>query len=143
MQCGGRTVRDSAPEAAARASPHDRLADRLAAARRMQEQQLHAVAAANAASIPAAEVSKAAATESDSAAAAAARGDDTADVCVSVKVLTKPQPTVSALLLKAPLVAVCLSRDVRITACSCRSLPPSPTCASSCMSSTASGLGRA
>jgi hypothetical protein len=101
MQSGGRSLNDAAADAAV--SPSDRLADRLAAARRMQLQQLQAVAAS-------------------AKPAAAAACEDAATVAVNVKVLTKPQPTVSRCC--SPAVApLCNGMHVRITRCSCRCLP--------------------
>ena len=63
---------NESPDAAA-VSPSDRLADRLAAARRMQQQQLQAVAG------------------NSTKPAASAACDDAATIAVTVKVLTKPQ----------------------------------------------------
>jgi hypothetical protein len=116
FQAVGRRVGDASPAASC-----DRSADRLAAARCMQEQQLQAVAAA----ASTAEALASGKTSSKLGAAAASCGDDAAAVAVAVKVLTRPLPTVRnafffAAEIQLPL-SVCAraSRCTRTTPCCC------------------------
>ncbi len=84
--------------AAAPVSASDRLADRLAAARRMQEQYLLSVATATkAAKADAAPAPAAAASSAALSASSVNNSAEDAAVAVLVKVLTRPQPTVSPL----------------------------------------------